>query len=62
MRAECMVCESEQTDVLYVHTYDGHREWHIGFPVCEEHNLDDVTSDQHVFFCKDNKQILVEIV
>lgn len=48
-RPKCVVCGEEQTDLIYVHTkrYQPGT-FHIGFPVCDDHSIDDLKPDQYV--------------
>lgn len=50
-RPKCVVCGEEQTDLIYVRTYRetiADLNLHIGFPVCDNHTLEDLKPDQYV--------------
>lgn len=52
-RPGCVVCDDEQTDLVFVHQDLRERpslgqEIHVGFPVCDSHTLADLAPDQYV--------------
>jgi len=55
LRPLCVVCEREQTDLVFIHQdinrFDKHslgNEIHVGFPVCDDHDITDIAPDQYV--------------
>lgn len=51
-RPKCVVCGEEQTDVVFLCVM----RYSIGFPVCDQHTLVDLTPDQYVV-----DQIILEV-
>jgi len=49
-RPKCVVCGKVQTDLIFIPLAEVQAtpSIHIGFPVCDDHTLKDLTPDQYV--------------
>lgn len=46
-RPKCVVCGEVQTDIVFIQATN-HNHLYVGFPVCAEHDLNDLVPDQYV--------------